>query len=301
MRRPAARRPGLSADLDPATTVQRVTRSDARVLCVRPHPCRGRARAGPQAHRQPGRLWLRLGWRPGGRLGAGRPRRGRAADRGAPPDDLRRAVGGRGGQRPGPRRATSTGPPPSAPGGSCDERAHVGWSITGMGAVTPLGSSVETFWDGLVAGRVGGPDHHLVRPFPGRPAPSPARCSTSTHRSCSTARRSGATTGPPRWRSWPRARRWTMPDCRHAWTGSDALHTGIIIGSGLGGTGTLIDQIMRQPTSGVPIGSARSSSPWPSPTSPRARRPSASAPWAPTSRPRAPVRAPATPSARRPR
>ena len=33
------------------------------------------------------------------------------------------------------------------------DRARV--VVTGMGAVTPLGSSVEQFWDGLVAGRSG--------------------------------------------------------------------------------------------------------------------------------------------------
>src|SRR5687768_12788574 len=27
--------------------------------------------------------------------------------------------------------------------------------VTGLGAVTPLGSTVQTFWDGLVAGRSG--------------------------------------------------------------------------------------------------------------------------------------------------
>ena len=47
--------------------------------------------------------------------------------------------------------------------------------------------------------------------------------------------------------------------------GELAEATGVIIGSGLGGTGTLIDQIACAPRA-VPSGSAPSSSPWPSPT-----------------------------------
>ncbi len=57
---PGSQTSGLPADLDPAVTVQRVTRTDARVDLLRPH-ARGRhARAGPQAHRQPGVMRLRL-------------------------------------------------------------------------------------------------------------------------------------------------------------------------------------------------------------------------------------------------
>ena len=59
----------------------------------------------------------------------------------------------------------------------------------------------------------------------------------------STARRCGATTAPPRWPSWPPTRRSTTPACRRRLEGELAEETGILMASGLGGTGTLIEQI----------------------------------------------------------
>ena len=51
---PGSQTAGLATDLDPGVTMERVTRTDARVICLRPHPRGRRARAGPQADLQPG-------------------------------------------------------------------------------------------------------------------------------------------------------------------------------------------------------------------------------------------------------
>ena len=63
---------------------------------------------------------------------------------------------------PGAARATSTGPRRSGPGSSSDERRACRWPaaprrvvVTGMGAVTALGTDVASTWDGLTAGRSG--------------------------------------------------------------------------------------------------------------------------------------------------
>ena len=46
--------------------------------------------------------------------------------------------------------------------------------ITGMGAVTPLGNDVESFWENLIAGQSGaGPDHRRST-RPSSPSTSPA-------------------------------------------------------------------------------------------------------------------------------
>ena len=68
-RSPGSQTNGLPADLDPSVTVERVTRTDARVIVLRPHPRRRHARAWPQAHRQPRLVRLRLRRR-SARLGA---------------------------------------------------------------------------------------------------------------------------------------------------------------------------------------------------------------------------------------
>ena len=120
--RRAARRPACRPTSTPPTTVQRVTRTDARVICcghthvadvrelgrkliVNPGSC-GYAFDG-----DPDACWALL------TLATASEPDGRAA-----PRRLRCAGGGRGGQRSAACPATSTGPPPSARGGSCDER-----------------------------------------------------------------------------------------------------------------------------------------------------------------------------------
>ena len=111
--------------------------------------------------------------------------------------------------------------------------------------MTPLGADAETFWQAARRGPtpVSGPSASFDAsrvPLAG----SPARCPTSTRRSCSTARRSGATTGRPRWRSSRHAPAMDMAGLPGtAGRGRTRSHTGVVIGSGLGGTGTLIDQI----------------------------------------------------------
>ena len=105
MPRRAARRAACRPTSTPSLTVQRVTRTDARVIALRPHPRRGLARAGSQAHRQPGLLWLCLRW-------LARMRAGRSStlpddgdpERGAAPSDVRCPGGLDRGQRARPAR-----------------------------------------------------------------------------------------------------------------------------------------------------------------------------------------------------
>ena len=98
----------------------------------------------------------------------------------------------------------------------------------------------------LVAGESGVRTIDGLRPVAGHQPASPARCATSTRRACSTARRSGATTATRSSRSSPRARRWTSAGLPERLEGELADETGAIIGSGLGGTGTLFEQIAHQ-------------------------------------------------------
>ena len=58
--------------------------------------------------------------------------------------------------------------------------------------------------------------------------------------------------------------------------GDLAERTGVILGTGLGGVGTLIDGFVDQRRCAAPTGSARSSSRWASRTSAPARSPSSS-------------------------
>ncbi len=121
--------------------------------------------------------------------------------------------------------------------------------ITGYGAVTPLGADAETFWQGLVAGRSG------VRPIssfdasrvPSRIAGEVPDFDPAVVLDRKEVRRNDRTTQmalvatraaldvaglPPR-----------LGD-------AESLGTAVIIGSGLGGTGTLIDQIATNATRG---------------------------------------------------
>ncbi len=115
--------------------------------------------------------------------------------------------------------------------------------VTGMGAVTPLGTTVERYWSALVAGESG---VRTIASFD----PSRVTCTIAGEvldfdptvaLERKEIRRNDRTT--------QMALVATRQAMDHAGLparieGEHALHTGILIGSGLGGTGTLIDQIV---------------------------------------------------------
>ncbi len=189
---------------------------------LRSHPRGRRARAGPQAHRQPGLLRLRLRRQPGRLLGAAHAGRWRRAGGTAHARGLRRPGGRRRRSASAGCPRTSTALPPSAPGGSCDEpgrrRAPRGRDRPGRGHAP--GHRRAHLLAAPRGGRRRACGPSPTSTPPGCPAASPARCPTSTRAWCSTARRCAATTAPPRWPSWPPTRRSTTPACRDAWKAS---------------------------------------------------------------------------------
>ena len=166
----------------------------------------GRARAGPEAHRQPRRVRLRLRRRPGRVLGAAHHRRRATTSRPRRPSCIATAVRRRSRGRarsaarglPGDVYRAATDPHREARPMSVDRRRRAGASSSpGMGAVTPLGNDVATFWARLVAGESG---VRTIESFdPSRVDSQDRRrgASTSTRRPSSTARRCGATTATP--------------------------------------------------------------------------------------------------------
>ncbi len=115
--------------------------------------------------------------------------------------------------------------------------------VTGIGAVTPLGSTADAFWSGLVAG---GSGVRTITSFD----PSRVACTFAGEAldfdptlvlDRKEIRRNDRTT-----QMALVATRQAMDDAGlpARLEGEHALHTGIIIGSGLGGTGTLIEQIV---------------------------------------------------------
>lgn len=115
--------------------------------------------------------------------------------------------------------------------------------VTGMGAVTPLGTTVDTFWAGLVAGKSGVRTIASFDPsrVPCHVAGEVLDFDPSVVLDRKEIRRNDRTT-----QMAVVATRQAMDDAGlpARLEGEHALHTGIIIGSGLGGTGTLIDQIV---------------------------------------------------------
>ena len=115
--------------------------------------------------------------------------------------------------------------------------------VTGMGAVTPLGATADTFWARLVAGESG---VRTITSFdPSRVAchfageaidfdPSRVLDRKEVRRNDRTTQLALVATREAMDQAGLPARL----------EGEHALHTGVIIGSGLGGTGTLIDQII---------------------------------------------------------
>ena len=121
--------------------------------------------------------------------------------------------------------------------------------VTGMGAVTPIGRTAETFWSALLAGESG------VRPT------SAFDASRVTSRIAGEVQDFDASHVLDRkeLRRNDRTTQMALVATREAMLDAglperlpdeDALMTGIILGSGLGGTGTLIDQIILNATRG---------------------------------------------------
>ena len=121
--------------------------------------------------------------------------------------------------------------------------------VTGMGAVTPLGTTVDAFWAGLVAGESG---VRTIASFD----PSRVHChiagealdfDPSMVLDRKEVRRNDRTTQMALVATREAMDQAGLPARLE---GEHALHTGIIIGSGLGGTGTLIEQIVTNATRG---------------------------------------------------
>jgi 3-oxoacyl-[acyl-carrier-protein] synthase II len=121
--------------------------------------------------------------------------------------------------------------------------------VTGLGAVTPLGNDVRSTWEGLAAGRSG------VRPtgnfdperVPSRMAGEAQGFDPSGVLDRKEIRRNDRCT-----QMALVATREALDDAGlpGRLDGEDALATGVMIGSGLGGTGTLIEQIATWATRG---------------------------------------------------
>ena len=245
--RRAARPPGLPADLDPSTTVERVTRTRRAGASAAATPTSrtsaswaASSSSTPAPAATPSTASPAAGWalltlrrrRSRRRSCSGRPTtRRRVAEevsaRGLPGDVYRAATDPHREVRPmsttrWTRDAWSS--PAWAPSRRWQRRADA------SGGASWRASRVSATIASFDPARVHQQDRRRgarLRPVArarsqGDPAQRPLRPSS---------------------RSWPRARRWTRRACRSASRASWPSETGIIIGSGLGGTGTLIEQI----------------------------------------------------------
>ena len=276
---PGSQTGGLSADLDPSITVERVTRTDARVICCGHTHVADTRELGRKLIVNPGSCGVRVRRRPGRVLGACitlddemRPVAG-ALLRPA----VRRAGGDRGGRRPRTRRRRVSGRHDPHRAGSSDERhvprraarrdhrhgrGHATRQRRGDVLVAPrLRASrgvrtIDAFDPSRVTSKIAGE----VRDFDRQPC----------------ARSQGD--APQRPQHPVRARRDARGDgrrraCRSGSKVREAEQTGVLIGSGLGGSGTLVEQIAHQRDARARPAVARSSSRCPSPTWPPGRRP----------------------------
>jgi 3-oxoacyl-[acyl-carrier-protein] synthase II len=114
--------------------------------------------------------------------------------------------------------------------------------ITGYGAVTPLGADAESFWANLVAGRSGVRTISSFDPsrVPSRIAGQVPDFDPSVVLDRKEVRRNDRTTQMALVATRAALDMAGMPPRMDE---AEALHTAVIIGSGLGGTGTLIEQI----------------------------------------------------------
>jgi hypothetical protein len=217
---PGSQTNGLPADLDPAITVERVTRTDARVIaCGHTHVADVRE-LGRKLIVNPGSCGYAFDGEPSAcwALLTATTREGPRPSCSGPPTT----------RRPPPRRspsaawpATSTARPRSAPAASFGEPMSDGRRrvvVTGMGAVTPLGNDVATFWRRLVAGESG------VRTIAGF---DPSRLDSRIAGEVRRLRPSGVLDRKEVRRNdrytqfmalVAGARRWITPACRSGWT-----------------------------------------------------------------------------------
>ena len=148
--------------------------------------------------------------------------------------------------------------------------------VTGMGLLTPLGNDVASSWTNLVAGRSG---IRRIEAF------DPSRCSSQIAGEVHDFDASGVLDRKDQRRT-DRYIAFGLVAAREAmdqaglparFEGDLAERTGVILGTGLGGVGTLVDGITIERHCAAPTASARSSSRWASRTWARARSRSTSA------------------------
>jgi 3-oxoacyl-(acyl-carrier-protein) synthase/predicted phosphodiesterase len=244
---PGSQTSGLPADLDPGVVVERVTRTDARVIaCGHTHVADVRE-LGRKLIVNPGSC----GYAFDGEASAcwaliSLPDSADDANDGQPTaelfrTDLRCAGGGRGGVRARPAgRRLPGGNDPHGPAGAVSQPRRV--VVTGMGTVTPLGNDVATFWSALIAGESG------VRRIASFDASRVASKIAGEVRDFDPS-------GVLDRKELRRNDRYTQfilvataeamrsAGLAERLEGEIAEQTGIIIGSGLGGSGTLVEQI----------------------------------------------------------
>ena len=224
--------------------MERVTRTDARVICLRTHPHCRRPRAGPQAHRQPrscgmpfdgdaAACWalLTIPDQPASPNAGGSDDDGEddyddeevvdmahpAAELFRTPYDANAVV--RRDRRSAACRAMSIAPRPFERAGSSGDVASRRRRRRDHrhGRRHAAGQRREHVLDAprRVANPACAPSRRSIPSA--SPARSPARSSTSIRPASSIARRSGATTATRSSRSSRRARRWTRPACPSSW------------------------------------------------------------------------------------
>ena len=246
---PGSQTQGFDAQLDPSVVLERVSRTDARLICCgHTHVPEVRdlgwklivndGSAGYVFDGDPTASWAlsRSTGRGPGRDPPGRVRHDDRRQRDLGPGPARRRLPG--GDRPHraarPMTANGNGEWPAAP------RRVV---VTGMGMLTALGNDVPTTWAGDGRGTIRASARSSRSIRRGSSPGSPARSRTSTRRHVLDRRTCGGPTATSSSASSRRARRWTRPACRPGWRASEAERTGVILGTGLGGVGTLVDGI----------------------------------------------------------
>ena len=242
---PGSQTAGFDQGLDPSVTIERVARTDARVIvCGHTHLPEVRdlgwkvivndGSAGYVFDGDPTASWALIDIADGevhaeirrttfdtlGRRQRDlRPRPGR-----------RRLPGRHGPHREARPMSPAPGPidASSSPGWACSRRSATTWPSTWAGLVAGRSgvATIDAFDPSRLSARIAGRGPRLRR----RAMSSTARTSAGRTATSSSA-------------SSPRARRWTRPACRSASRASSPSAPGCILGTGLGGVGTLDDGI----------------------------------------------------------